>query len=112
MYVHVTRVSLLVGACVCIHAAFKWVKTGHGCVRRPRTRGSRVLQGGCRQGDFQRRGTTASNHMSRKGGSSGSRPGLGGNQQHMNHILGGGGGGMKEQRGGGWKGFLSELCKC
>lgn len=52
--------------------------------------------------------------MSSKGGSSGSRPGLGGNQQHMNHILGGGGGGkeMKEQRGGGWKGFLSKLCKC
>lgn len=31
-------------------------------------------------------GLLVSNHMSKEGGSSGSRPGLEGNQQHMKHI--------------------------
>lgn len=41
----------------------------------------------------------ASNHMSRDGGSSGSRPGLGGNLQHMNRILGRGKGDEGAKRG-------------
>lgn len=37
--------------------------------------------------------------MCSKGGSSGSRPGLGGNQQHMRHILGRGRGDEGAKRG-------------
>lgn len=50
-----------------------------------------LLQGAIRWelvGGFPVRELAASNHMSREGRSSGSRPGLGGNQQHMNRILG------------------------
>lgn len=54
-------------------------------------------------GGFPVRELDASNHMSRDGGYSGSRPGLGGNLQHMNRILGRGKE-MKEPRGGGRKG--------
>lgn len=50
-------------------------------------------------GGFPVRELDASNHMSRDGGYSGSRPGLGGNLQHMNRILGRGKGDEGAKRG-------------
>lgn len=58
------------------------------------------------------RQSSASNHMSAKGGSSGSRPGVGGNQQHMNHIWGRGKGDEGAKRGvQGKAGFQPKLSK-
>lgn len=48
--------------------------------------GAGCFKVGSRLGGFPTREPAASNHMSGEGGSSGSRPGLGGNQQHMNRI--------------------------
>lgn len=59
-------------------------------------------------GDFH----SSLNHMNRNSGSSGLRPGLGGNQQHMNNACGrrkGDEGGGKERKG--KEGFLSKFSK-
>lgn len=55
----------------------------HTCMRlRGAIRWERVARG------FPARKSAALNHMSTEGGSFGSRPGLEGNQQHVNRILG------------------------
>lgn len=76
----------------------------HMCLHAQTT--SVPVQMHARAGGFPPRVLAALNPMKDKGGSSGSRPRLGGNQQHMNHVLGRAKKEMKEQRKGGRKGWF------